>query len=61
MVFSLYYLCIVDQHAQGENASHQNDQHQGEYDESQAAVTALIADGFEHDIGNFYLHSQYAS
>ena len=45
MVFSLYmyYLCIVDQ---GENVSHQ---HQGEYDDIQAAI--------EHDIGNFYLHS----
>jgi len=46
MVFSLYYLCIVDRHVQGENVSHQ---HQGEYDDIQAAV--------EHDNGNFYLHS----
>jgi len=46
MVFSLYYLCIVDQYAHGENVSHQR---QGEYDDIQAAV--------EHDIGNFYLHS----
>jgi len=50
MVFSLCYLCIADQHAQGENISHQ---HQGEYDDSQAAVG--------HDNGKFYLHSQYVS
>jgi len=59
MVFSLY--CLCEQHAQGENVSHQNDQHQGEYDDIQAAVTTLIGDGFEHDIGNFYLQSQYAT
>ena len=49
IIFSLYYLCIVDQRPQGEDVSHQNDQHQGEYDEIQAAVAALIGNGFDHD------------
>ena len=53
MIFSLYYLCIVDQRPQGENVSHQNEQHQGEYDDIQAALASLMPDAN----GNVYYFS----